>query len=215
LNKLSSEGKKILAEGAQGTMLDLDFGSYPFVTSSSTISAGAFTGLGISPKRIGEVFGIFKAYCTRVGSGPFPTELNDTTGELIRKKGCEYGATTGRPRRCGWLDIPALKYAIMVNGVTKLFMMKSDILSGFKTVKVCTKYLVEGKQQTEILFDNNAQIDPVYTEFIGWDEDISGIKEFKSLPENLRHYIEFIEEQTGIPVTLVSVGPDRNSTIFR
>jgi adenylosuccinate synthase len=215
LNKLSSEGKKILAEGAQGTMLDLDFGSYPFVTSSSTISAGAFTGLGISPKRIGEVFGIFKAYCTRVGSGPFPTELNDTTGELIREKGCEYGATTGRPRRCGWLDIPSLKYAIMVNGVTKLFMMKSDILSGFKTVKVCTKYLVEGKQQTEILFDNNAQIDPIYTEFIGWDEDISGIKEFKSLPENLRHYIEFIEEQTGIPVTLVSVGPDRNSTIFR
>jgi adenylosuccinate synthase len=215
INRLSSEGKKVLAEGAQGTMLDLDFGSYPFVTSSSTISAGACTGLGISPKRIREVFGIFKAYCTRVGSGPFPTELNDATGELIRKKGCEFGATTGRPRRCGWLDIPALKYAIMVNGVTKLFMMKSDILSGFKTIKVCTKYLVEGKQQTEILFDNNAQIDPVYTELEGWDEDISEIKEFKSLPVKLRHYIEFIENQTGIPVIIVSVGPDRNSTIFR
>lgn len=215
INKLSSEGKKILAEGAQGTMLDLDFGSYPFVTSSSTISAGACTGLGISPKRIGEVFGIFKAYCTRVGSGPFPTEQNNATGELIRKKGCEYGATTGRPRRCGWLDIPALKYAIMINGVTKLFMMKSDILSGFKTVKVCTSYKVEGKQQTEILFDNNAPVDPVYAELKGWDEDISGIREFTTLPENLRLYIEFIENQTGIPVTLVSVGPDRNSTIFR
>ncbi len=215
INKLSSEGKKILAEGAQGTMLDLDFGSYPFVTSSSTISAGACTGLGISPKRIGEVFGIFKAYCTRVGSGPFPTELNDATGELIRKKGCEYGATTGRPRRCGWLDIPALKYAIMINGVTKLFMMKSDILSGFKNIKVCTSYKVEGKQQTEILFDNNTAVDPVYTELRGWDEDISDIREFNALPENLRHYIKFIEDQTGIAVTIVSVGPDRNSTIFR
>lgn len=215
INKLSSEGKKILAEGAQGTMLDLDFGSYPFVTSSSTISAGACTGLGISPKRIGEVFGIFKAYCTRVGSGPFPTELNDATGELIRKKGCEYGATTGRPRRCGWLDIPALKYAIMINGVTKLFMMKSDILSGFKNIKVCTSYKVEGKQQTEILFDNNTAVDPVYTELRGWDEDISDTREFNALPENLRHYIKFIEDQTGIAVTIVSVGPDRNSTIFR
>ena len=144
VNNLSSDGKKILAEGAQGTMLDLDFGSYPFVTSSNTISAGACTGLGISPKTIGEVFGIFKAYCTRVGSGPFPTELNDETGELLRKKGCEYGATTGRPRRCGWLDIPALKYAIMINGTTKLFMMKSDILSGFGTIKVCTSYKVDG-----------------------------------------------------------------------
>jgi adenylosuccinate synthase len=196
-------------------MLDLDFGSYPFVTSSSTISAGACTGLGISPKRIGEVFGIFKAYCTRVGSGPFPTELNDDTGELIRKNGCEYGATTGRPRRCGWLDIPALKYAIMINGVTKLFMMKSDILSGFKTIKICTSYKVEGKQQTEIPFDNNAIIDPVYTEMEGWDEDISGIRNFGALPDNLRHYIEFIENQTGIPIKVVSVGPDRNSTIFR
>jgi adenylosuccinate synthase len=215
INKLSYEGKKILAEGAQGTMLDLDFGSYPFVTSSSTISAGACTGLGISPRSIGDVFGIFKAYCTRVGSGPFPTELSDATGELLRKKGCEYGATTGRPRRCGWLDIPALKYAIMINGVTKLFMMKSDILSGFKTIKVCTSYKSDGKLQTEIPFDNNAPVDPVYTELEGWNEDISGIREFTLLPENLRSYIEFIEKQTDIPVTIVSVGPDRTSTLFR
>jgi adenylosuccinate synthase len=215
LNKLSSEGKKILAEGAQGTMLDLDFGSYPYVTSSNTISAGACTGLGISPKNIGEVFGIFKAYCTRVGSGPFPTELNDPTGELLRKKGCEYGATTGRPRRCGWLDIPALKYAIMINGVTKLFMMKSDILSGFKILKVCTSYSVEGRHQNEIPFDNNSKIDPVYYELEGWDEDISAIRDYKRLPENLSDYLEFIEKQTGIPITIVSVGPDRNSTIFR
>jgi adenylosuccinate synthase len=215
INRLYSEGKKILAEGAQGTMLDIDFGSYPFVTSSSTISGGACAGLGISPKRIGEIFGIFKAYCTRVGSGPFPTELNDETGELIRKKGHEFGSTTGRPRRCGWLDIPALRYAIMINGVTKLFIMKSDILSGFKIIKVCTSYSVEGRKQTEILYDNNAVITPVYTELKGWEEDISGIKEFMALPANLRHYIEFIEEQTGIPVTIVSVGADRNSTIFR
>jgi adenylosuccinate synthase len=215
LHSLSSGGKKVLAEGAQGTMLDLDFGSYPYVTSSNTISAGACTGLGISPKTIGEVFGIFKAYCTRVGSGPFPTELNDPTGDLLRKKGCEYGATTGRPRRCGWLDIPALKYAIMINGTTKLFMMKSDILSGFKTVKVCTAYKVNGKDQNEIPFDNNSKIDPVYAELPGWDEDITGTRNYKGLPQNLKHYVEFIEIQTGIPVSIVSVGPDRNATIFR
>ena len=215
MHNLFSGGKKVLAEGAQGTMLDLDFGSYPYVTSSNTISAGACTGLGISPKTIGEVFGIFKAYCTRVGSGPFPTELNDATGELLRKKGCEYGATTGRPRRCGWLDIPALKYAIMVNGTTKLFMMKSDILSGFETIKVCTSYKVDGKDQNEIPFDNNAKIDPVYAELQGWDEDITGIRDYKGLPENLKKYVEFIEIQTGIPVSIVSVGPDRNATIFR
>jgi len=215
LNRLLSEGKRILAEGAQGTMLDLDFGSYPYVTSSNTISAGACTGLGISPKDIGEVFGIFKAYCTRVGSGPFPTELFDSTGELLRRKGCEYGATTGRPRRCGWLDIPALKYAIMINGVTKLFMMKSDILSGFETVKVCTSYIVEGKEQNEMLFDNNTQIDPVYADLEGWHENISEIKDFRLLPEKLIIYIDFIEKQTGIPITLVSVGPNRKSTIIR
>jgi adenylosuccinate synthase len=215
INHLDSDGKKILAEGAQGTMLDLDFGSYPYVTSSNTISAGACTGLGVSPKRIREVFGIFKAYCTRVGSGPFPTELNDETGEKLRKTGCEYGATTGRPRRCGWLDIPALRYAIMLNGVTKLFMMKADVLSGFKTVKVCTSYSIEGQKQDEIVFDNKARIDPEYTEFEGWSEDISGIREYKSLPDTLRHYVEFIENKTGVSVTLVSVGPDRNATIFR
>jgi adenylosuccinate synthase len=215
LHNLSSDGKKILAEGAQGTMLDVDFGSYPYVTSSNTISAGACTGLGISPKIIGEVFGIFKAYCTRVGSGPFPTELNDETGELLRKKGCEYGATTGRPRRCGWLDIPALKYAIMVNGTTKLFMMKSDILSGFGTIKVCTSYKVEGRDQNEIPFDNDAKIDPVYKELPGWNEDITGIRDYDELPENLKKYVEFIEIQTGIPVSIVSVGPDRKATIFR
>jgi adenylosuccinate synthase len=215
VNKLAAGGKKIIAEGAQGTMLDLDFGSYPYVTSSNTISAGACTGLGISPRLVGEVFGIFKAYCTRVGSGPFPTELNDDTGQTMRKTGCEYGATTGRPRRCGWLDIPALRYAIMINGVTQLFMMKADVLSGFKTVKVCTSYTIEGEKQDEIVFDNKATINPEYTEFEGWSEDISGIREYEALPGTLRHYIEFIENQTGVSVTLVSVGPDRNATIFR
>ncbi len=215
LHNLSSGGKKILAEGAQGTMLDVDFGSYPYVTSSNTISAGACTGLGVSPKIIGEVFGIFKAYCTRVGSGPFPTELNDATGELLRNKGNEYGATTGRPRRCGWLDIPALKYAIMINGTTKLFMMKSDILSGFKTIKVCTSYKVDGMDQNEIPFDNNAKIDPVLAELPGWDEIITGIRDYDALPENLRKYVGFIEIQTGIPVSILSVGPDRKETIFR
>jgi adenylosuccinate synthase len=215
INRLYSEGKKILAEGAQGTMLDVDFGSYPFVTSSNTISAAAFSGLGISPRFAGEIFGIFKAYCTRVGSGPFPTELNDETGIFLREKGSEFGSTTGRPRRCGWLDIPALKYAIMINGVTKLFMMKSDVLSGIKVLKVCTSYIVNGKEQTELPFHKDAEIDPVYTELEGWDEDISDIKEFYSLPVNLRNYIKFIEEHTGVPVAIVSVGPDRNSTIFR
>jgi adenylosuccinate synthase len=215
LHRLSNEGKRVLAEGAQGTMLDLDFGSYPFVTSSSTISAGACSGLGVSPRNIGDIFGIFKAYCTRVGSGPFPTELTDETGELIRKKGCEYGATTGRPRRCGWLDLPALRYAIMINGVSKLFMMKSDILSGFTNIKVCTAYNIGGTLQTEVPFENEAKIDPVYAELEGWSEDITKIREYGALPENLKKYIRFIEEQTGVPVTLVSVGPDRNATILR
>lgn len=215
INDMLSAGRKILAEGAQGTMLDLDFGSYPFVTSSNTISAGACTGLGVSPRTIAEVFGIFKAYCTRVGSGPFPTELNDETGEFLRKKGAEFGATTGRPRRCGWLDLPALRYAIMINGTTRLFMMKSDILSGFSTIKVCTSYKVDGETIDQVPYDNNAAIEPVYTELAGWQEDITGMKEYDDLPLNLRNYIEFIEKQTGIPVTIVSVGPDRNSTIFR
>jgi len=214
INDLLSKGKKMLAEGAQGTMLDVDFGSYPFVTSSNTISAGACTGLGISPKKVGEVFGIFKAYCTRVGSGPFPTELSDETGDKLRKIGHEFGSTTGRPRRCGWLDIPALRYAIMINGVTKLFMTKSDVLSGFEKIKVCTSYLSGGRECLEIPFDNSP-IEPVFTELNGWKEDISGIREYKKLPGNLKKYVKFIEDQTGIPITMVSVGPDREETIFR
>ncbi len=214
INKLISGGKKLLAEGAQGTMLDVDFGSYPYVTSSNTISAGACTGLGISPRKIGEVFGICKAYCTRVGSGPFPTELNDQTGATLRERGHEFGSTTGRPRRCGWLDLPALRYAIMINGVTQLFITKSDVMSGFDTVKVCTSYISEGTECLEIPF-NSSNVEPVYCELPGWKDDISGIREFEKLPENLKKYIGFIEEQTRIPVTMVSVGPDREETIFR
>ena len=215
VNTLAGKGKRILAEGAQGTMLDVDFGSYPFVTSSNTISAGACTGLGISPKMIDEIFGIFKAYCTRVGSGPFPTELNDTTGNSLRDIGHEFGATTGRPRRCGWLDLPALKYSIMINGITRLFMTKADVMSGFETIKICTSYKVNGKVCLEIPFSNNAVIEPVYTDFPGWKEDISTIRDFNKLPETLKKFIEFIEIQTGVPITMVSVGPDRKETIFR
>ena len=214
VNELTDKGKKLLAEGAQGTMLDVDFGSYPYVTSSNTISAGACTGLGISPRKVGEVIGIFKAYCTRVGSGPFPTELNDQTGSFLRDIGHEFGSTTGRPRRCGWLDLPALKYAIMINGVTQLFMTKSDVLSGFETVKVCTSYMSGGKECSEIPFED-VHIEPVYTELPGWKETISEIREFEKLPESLRQYIKFIEDQTCKPVTMVSVGPDREETIFR
>jgi adenylosuccinate synthase len=214
INDLTSSGKKMLAEGAQGTMLDVDFGSYPYVTSSNTISAGACTGLGISPRKVGEVYGIFKAYCTRVGSGPFPTELKDATGNKLRDIGREFGSTTGRPRRCGWLDLPALRYAIMINGVTRLFMTKSDVLSGFSHIKVCTSYKSGAKEFHEIPFDN-ILFEPVYIEMEGWKEDISNIREFNKLPGNLKKYIKFIEDQTGIPVTLVSVGPDREETIFR
>ncbi len=215
VNELAGKGKRVLAEGAQGTMLDVDFGSYPFVTSSNTISAGACTGLGISPKLIGDIFGIFKAYCTRVGSGPFPTELYDETGTTLRNVGREFGSTTGRPRRCGWLDLPALKYSIMINGITRLFMTKADVMSGFRTVKICTSYKVDGKECLEIPFSNDSVIEPVYTEMTGWEEDISGIREFNKLPEALKIYTEFIEKQTGVPITLVSVGPDREETIFR
>jgi adenylosuccinate synthase len=215
VNSLLSENKHILAEGAQGTMLDIDFGSYPFVTSSSTISAGACTGLGISPKQIGDIFGIFKAYCTRVGSGPFPTELKDETGEMLRKTGCEYGATTGRPRRCGWLDLPALKYSIMINGVTKLIMTKADVLSGMKIVKVCVGYNIDGKETEEIPFDHDISIKPIYSEFSGWNENISEILDYSELPSAMKQFIYFIEVQIGIPVTMVSVGPDRKQTILR
>lgn len=215
INNMANGGSKILAEGAQGTMLDIDFGSYPFVTSSNTISAGACTGLGISPKMIGEIFGIFKAYCTRVGSGPFPTELCDATGERLRDTGREFGSTTGRPRRCGWLDLPALKYSIMINGVTQLLMTKADVLSGFEKISVCTAYRDGSGELTELPFDTGEKLEPVYQELEGWSEDIKGIRSFEKLPLQLRNYVRFIEESTGVPVTMVSVGPDREETVFR
>ncbi|MEZ5000601.1 MAG: adenylosuccinate synthase [Bacteroidales bacterium] len=215
INRISEQGGKILAEGAQGTMLDVDFGSYPFVTSSNTISAGACSGMGISPRLAGEIFGIFKAYCTRVGSGPFPTELEDQTGQHLRDQGHEYGSTTGRPRRCGWLDLPALRYAIMINGVTKLFMTKADVLSGFDTIRVCTAYRIDGKITRELPFDHSSDIEPQYTEIRGWKEDISSIREFGDLPETLKSYVKMVEKETGVPVSIISVGPDRSETVYR
>jgi len=206
-------GKRVLAEGAQGTMLDIDFGTYPYVTSSNTVAAGACTGLGIAPGRTGEVFGIFKAYCTRVGSGPFPTELNDADGQKMRDQGNEYGATTGRPRRCGWLDLPALKYAIMVNGVTQLFMMKADVLSGFSEIKVCNSYTVNGREQSELPYCLYDISELNYRSFRGWQCDITGCTTREELPEELKDYVRYIEDETGIPVTIISVGPDRSATI--
>lgn len=214
INDLLQQGKKVLAEGAQGTLLDIDFGSYPFVTSSHTITAGACIGLGVSPKKIDNVIGIFKAYCTRVGGGPFPTELLDDTGELIRQRGREYGATTGRPRRCGWLDLPALKYAIMLNGVTELIMMKADVLSYFKTLKICTAYRLGEKVIEYVPYEvHRPEIIPVYTELPGWDIDLSGIRQKTDLPPELLRYIAFIEEYLNIPVRMISVGPARNQTL--
>jgi adenylosuccinate synthase len=215
INNLAGNGKKVLAEGAQGTMLDVDFGTYPYVTSSNTISAGACTGLGISPKLIGDIIGIFKAYCTRVGSGPFPTELHDHTGDSLRNIGREFGSTTGRARRCGWLDLPALNYSIMINGVTKLFMTKADVMSGFKIIKICTSYKINGRNAFEIPFSSDTHIEPVYTDFAGWQTDISEIREYNKLPQELKAFIEFIENQTGVPIIMVSVGPDREETILR
>ena len=215
---LSAELEKehpILAEGAQGSLLDIDFGSYPFVTSSNTISAGACTGLGIAPNKIGEVFGIFKAYCTRVGSGPFPTELFDNDGEILGKVGNEFGATTGRPRRCGWVDLPALKYAVMLKGVTKLIMMKADVLSAVDTIKVCTHYNINGDIVEELPFDINANIDPVYKEFPSWKIDLTGMHSVNELPVELTNYIEYLENELQIPIVIVSVGPDREQTIER
>jgi len=216
LNKYLSEGKKILAEGAQGSLLDIDFGSYPFVTSSNTVTAGACTGLGISPRHIGKVYGIFKAYCTRVGSGPFPTELNDSTGEQLRKAGNEFGSTTGRPRRTGWLDLPALNYAIMINGVTDLIMMKGDVLSGFETLEVCTHYSYRGKKIDYMPFDIvHEEALPVYEQLKGWNTNLTDIHLESEFPSELSQYISYIEEQTKVPVSLVSVGPDRTQTIER
>ncbi|HNX67609.1 MAG TPA: adenylosuccinate synthase [Bacteroidales bacterium] len=208
-------GKSILAEGAQGTMLDIDFGTYPFVTSSNTVAAGACTGLGFAPGKTGEVFGIIKAYCTRVGSGPFPTELNDETGEKMRQNGNEFGSTTGRPRRCGWIDLPALKYAIMVNGVTQLFMMKADVLTGFDEIKVCTAYLCQGKTVTQLPYCMDEIEKPVYVSLPGWKKDITACKKWNELPPELTGYISYLEKETGVPVTIVSVGPDRTQTIYR
>ncbi|WNH09830.1 adenylosuccinate synthase [Thalassobellus suaedae] len=209
-------GKTILAEGAQGSLLDIDFGTYPFVTSSNTTAAGACTGLGVAPNQIGEVFGIFKAYTTRVGSGPFPTELFDEDGETMSRVGNEFGATTGRPRRCGWLDLVALKYACQVNGVTQLMMMKGDVLSGFKTLKVCTAYKYKGEVIEHFPYNIDPEnIEPIYTEVSGWQEDLTGMSEASQLPKSLNDYIEFLEKELEIPITIVSVGPDRKQTIFR
>lgn len=211
LNNALNEGKKILAEGAQGSMLDVDFGSYPFVTSSSVIAAGVCSGLGIAPNRIGKVFGIFKAYCTRVGTGPFPTELFDATGDKLRENGREFGATTGRPRRCGWLDLPALKYAVMLNGVTDLMMMKSDIMDEFETIKVATAYRYNGKETKELPFAACTEtMEPVFTEIPGWNQKITD-----TIPQKLEDYIKFIEDYIGVPITFVSYGPDRTEVIFR
>lgn len=209
------ENKPMLAEGAQGSMLDIDYGSYPFVTSSSTTVGGVCTGLGVAPSKIGHVYGIFKAYCTRVGSGPFPTELFDETGEKIRQVGHEFGAVTGRPRRCGWLDLVALKYTVMIDGVTDLIMMKSDCLDDFETIKVCTSYKVDGVETDQVPFDIAAKIDPVYTEFPGWKKDLTGIRKESELPQEFKNYIKFMEDYLGVPISIISLGPDREATIER
>lgn len=216
INKLLKQNKQLLAEGAQGSLLDIDFGTYPYVTSSNTVSAGACTGLGIAPNCIGEVYGIFKAYCTRVGSGPFPTELNDEIGEQLRAIGKEFGATTGRPRRTGWLDMVALKYTVMISGVTKLIMMKTDVLDTFETIKVAIAYKVDGVETEDFPYDiDEVQVEPVYREFKGWNQNLSSIRKEEDFPEELKDYIAFIEKETGVPIYLVSVGPDREETIIR
>jgi adenylosuccinate synthase len=216
LNNAMKTGKAVLAEGAQGSLLDIDFGSYPFVTSSNTVCAGACTGLGVAPNRIGEVFGIFKAYCTRVGSGPFPTELFDTDGVLMQKEGNEFGATTGRPRRCGWIDLPALKYACMINGVTQLIMMKADVLSCFDSIKVCTHYNYKGEQISHFPYDvAESLVSPIYIELPGWKTDLTGVTDLDALPIELLSYVEFLEKELELPITIISVGPDRSQTILR
>ena len=215
INRFLAEDKSILAEGAQGTLLDVDFGSYPFVTSSNTICAGACTGLGIGPNRIGEVYGIFKAYCTRVGSGPFPTELFDETGEALCRLGHEFGAVTGRKRRCGWLDMVALKYAIMVDGVTKLIMMKADVMNDFDTIKVAEAYEIDGRRVTEFPYDIQDDVKPVYREFKGWKTDLKQVRRYEDFPAEFKTYVEYIERETGVPVAIISVGPDRDETIVR
>jgi adenylosuccinate synthase len=216
LNNAIKANKSILAEGAQGTLLDVDFGSYPFVTSSNTTTAGTCTGLGVAPNKIGDVFGIFKAYCTRVGSGPFPTELDDETGELLRKVGHEFGATTGRPRRCGWIDLPALKYAIMINGVTKLIMMKADVLDAFDTIKICTHYKIDGEVIDYMPYDIvSKKVEPIYVEMKGWNTDLTKLASINQLPIELNQYIEYLEQELNVPISMVSVGPDRTQTLMR
>ena len=215
INKQLAEGKSVLCEGAQGSMLDVDFGSYPFVTSSNTVCAGACSGLGVAPRNIGDVYGIFKAYCTRVGSGPFPTELFDATGDKIRAIGHEYGAVTGRERRCGWIDLVALRYTIMLNGVTQLIMMKSDVLDGFETVKACDAYEIDGKVTHDFPFSIDGDVKPVYTELKGWNADMTKMTSEDEFPQEFKDYVKFLEEKLGVPVTIVSVGPDREQTIVR
>lgn len=217
VNEALAANKRILAEGAQGSLLDIDFGSYPFVTSSNTMAAGACTGLGVAPSKIGEVFGIFKAYCTRVGSGPFPTELFDATGEAMRKEGNEFGSTTGRPRRCGWLDLPALKYSIMINGVTQLFMMKADVLNIFEEIKVCTAYeLPSGEQIEKLPFEiNELDAKPVYKTMKGWHCSLADVRNYDEFPAELKAYVAYLESELHVPIKLVSVGPDRVQTILR
>lgn len=216
LHEAQESGKTILAEGAQGSLLDIDFGTYPFVTSSNTTAAGACTGLGVAPNQIGEVYGVFKAYTTRVGSGPFPTELFDETGKRMAKAGNEFGATTGRPRRCGWLDLVALKYAVQINGATQLIMMKADVLSGFKNIKVCTSYIYKGEEIDHLPYNIEPEnVKPVYKELKGWNEDLTKTTNSDELPKALNDYIEFLENELQVPIKIVSVGPDRTQTIMR
>ncbi len=216
INNALKTGKTVLAEGAQGTMLDIDFGTYPFVTSSNTTTAGTCTGLGVAPNKIGEVIGIFKAYCTRVGSGPFPTELNDKVGEEIRKIGHEYGATTGRDRRCGWIDLPALKYAIMINGATQLSMMKADVLDTFDTIEVCTHYEINGEKVDYFPYDiTNLDVKPIYKKIKGWKKDLTKLESMNDAPKEFKDYITYLEQELQTPISIVSVGPDRNQTIIR
>ena len=215
LNNALNDGQGILAEGAQGTMLDIDFGTYPYVTSSNTITAGACTGLGVAPNKIGEVFGIYKAYCTRVGSGPFPTELEGATGEKLREAGMEFGATTGRPRRCGWLDLPQLKYAVMVNGVTQLCMMKADVLGEFDEIQVCTHYMHNGEKIDYLPYGINPdEVQPVYETFEGWPGDLTGLRKVENIPASLLSYVRMIEDVVGVKVSILSVGPDREQTLL-
>jgi adenylosuccinate synthase len=217
INHFLAEGKTILAEGAQGSLLDVDFGSYPFVTSSSTMAAGACTGLGVAPRNLGEVYGIFKAYATRVGSGPFPTELLDDTGEQMRQEGREFGSTTGRPRRCGWIDLPALKYAMMINGVSQLVMMKVDVLNIFEEIKACTHYrLADGTVTDQLPHDlNDTNVEPIYQCFEGWQCSLEGLRDFDELPAPLLRYIDFLEEALGLPINFISTGPDREAVVLR